>query len=217
MKKIVLGFAALALIFGVTSCASTGGGDDLAMPEGLEDLQVEETASLPYTAVDEAVTGDSYNTLSSLGSGVTIVVNQDISKDPPVDVQGAAVSVVELYGEKCLMVTPNFGPEIRVAFKFDEPISAEGLKTLKYSVTGFDGDAGAYNCGIMYEDMNGAEHLASFYLSSIASDAWTDVTADVTADEQWGNNFNASRKVIAVQFWSGSKEPLFIKGLELSK
>lgn len=215
MKKVLVSIASLALVFGIMSCASTGTeeSDDLAMPEDMAMFQSEDTG-LPYVSTGEKLTNDSCNTLSSIAP-VEIVVDKDVSKDPAVEVQGASVEVVELFGEKCLKVTPNYNPEIRIAFLFKEPVSAANLKTIKFSVCGFDGGAGAYNCGLMYKEMNGAEHNASFYLSDISSEYWTDFTGDLVLDEQWGNKFNAEKEIIAIQFWSGDKGPLFIKGISL--
>jgi len=216
MKKILVAFASAALVFSMVSCASTKAEDDLGMPSELAALQDEEEAKPEFESAGRALASNDGNNLAAVAP-VTIVFDKDISKNPAVDVQGADVVPGVYLGEECVQITPNYNPEIRVAFVFDTPVSAADVKGIKFSVAGFDGGAGAYNCGVMYEDMSGAEHRASFYLSDIAADAWTDVTANLLTDEQWGNNYSADKKIIAVQFWSGDKGPLYLKGLEFTK
>lgn len=217
LKTILFMMATMLIATSFFSCAKKEAKQE-EMPDELAFLQqAEKPATIEYKETGEAVTGASCNNLASTVGNVTIVVDKDISKAEPVPVNGANVSVVEYLGEKCLRITPNFNPEIRVAFVLDTPTTVGDIKTLKFSVAGFNGGSGAYNCGLMYDTMNGNEHAASFYLSDIKADAWTDVTADLATMEQWGANFGTDKTIIAIQFWSGDKGPLYIKGLELAK
>jgi len=214
MKKIVLALASAALVFGMVSCAS----NDVEEDEADFSMFVEEEEAPTWTATGEKLTGDSCNTLAAdTGVGVTIVVDKDVSKGGT-EVQGAEVEVVEYLGEKCLKVTPNFNPEIRIAFVFDEPITTEAFSGIKFQCAGFDGGPGAYNCGLMYAEGNGgAEFPMSFYMTDISSTEWIDFSANLVADEQWGKNYDPAKKIQAIQFWSGDKGPLFIKGLSFVK
>ena len=213
MKKFITVLAGAALVLGLVSCGSTKvkEDDDLSMfmasePEGPE-----------FTASKDSIE-DACKALSeALGVGVKLVVDKDMSKADAPEVKGATATMGTYLGEKCVKITANFNPEIRFAFVLDKPVPCKDLKKLKFSVAGFDGGAGAYNCAFMYEEMNGAEHKGSFYLSDIATDAWTDVEADLVADEQWGNNYKASNEVQIIQFWSGDKGPIYVKGLTVTK
>ncbi|MCR4736473.1 MAG: hypothetical protein K5829_15865 [Treponema sp.] len=214
MKKIVLALASAALVFGMVSCAS----NDVEEDEADFSMFVEEEEAPAWTATGEKLTGNSCNTLAAdTGVGVTIVVDKDVSKGGK-ELQGAEVEVVEYLGEKCLKVTPNFNPEIRISFVFDEPITTEAFSGIKFACAGFDGGAGAYNCGLMYaEGDGGAEFPMSFYMTDISSSEWIECNANLVANEQWGNRYSPSKKIQAVQFWSGDKGPLFIKGLSFVK
>ena len=213
MKKIVLALASAALVFGMVSCASTQAEDESDFS-----MFVDEDDGPTWTATGEKLTNDACNTLAAdTGVGVTIVVDKDISKGGK-ELQGAEVEIVEYLGEKCLKVTPNYNPEIRIAFVFDEPITTEKFSGIKFACAGFDGGAGAYNCGMMYaEGDGGAEFPMSFYMTDISSSQWIECNANFVADEQWGNRYSGSKKIQAIQFWSGDKGPLFIKGLSFVK
>lgn len=213
MKKIVLALASAALVFGMVSCASNDVEDETDFS-----MFMTEDEGPTWEATGEKLTGNSCNTLAAdTGVGVTIVVDKDISKGGK-EVLGAEVEVVEYLGEKCLKVTPNFNPEIRIAFVFDKPITTEQFKGIKFACAGFDGGPGAYNCGIMYaEGDGGAEFPMSFYMTDISSTEWLECNANFKTDEQWGNRYAPDKEVQAIQFWSGDKGPLFIKGLSFVK
>lgn len=222
MKKIVLTLASAALVFAMVSCASNEAveEDDLAAPD-LSFMEVEEDTSIAYTSLNEAVTGNSCNSLAAdTGVGVSIVVDKDLSKDPAKDVLGASLEVVEYLGEKCLRVTPNYNPEIRLAYWFDEPISLEEFKTITFDIAGYDGGYGAYNMALVYEEgknPSSGEWAMSFYLSDIKADEWLSYSFDLVADEQWGQNFKSEKHIVGLQYWSGSKDALYIKNVGLKK
>ncbi len=212
MKKIAAVLAASAVLFGLISCGST----KVEEEDDFSFLTVEEEG--PEFVASKDSVDDACKALSeALGVGVTLVVDKDMSKASAPSVQGATATMGTYLGEKCVKITANYNPEIRFAFVFDEPVSCADLKKLQWSVAGFDGGNGSYNIAFMYEEMNGAEHKGSFYLSDIATDAWTDNTADLKADEQWGNNFKSENEVIMIQFWSGDKGPIYVKGLNILK
>lgn len=218
MKKIVMAVTAAALVFAAVSCSKKEAKADDSIPEGLEMFLAEDDGKPQWESTGEKLTGNSCNTLASdTGVGITIVVDKDVSKGGT-DLQGADVEVVTYLGEKCLKVTPNYNPEIRIAFVFDEPITTEEFKGIKFATAGFTGGGGAYNCGIMYAEGNGgAEFPMSFYFDEIKTDEWVTVDANFVENEQWGNNYAPDKKIQAVQFWSGDKGPLFIKGLSFTK
>lgn len=213
MKKLTAVLATAAVLFGLISCGSTSAeaDDDFSAFMTVEEEGPEFVAS--KESVDEICKALS----ESLGVGVTLVIDKDMSKASAPAVLGATATMGTYLGEKCVKITANYNPEIRFAFVLDKPVSCADLKNLKWSVAGFDGGTGAYNIAFMYEEMNGAEHKGSFYLSDIATDAWTDNVADLKADEQWGNNFKAENEVTMIQFWSGDKGPIYVKGLDVLK
>ena len=218
MKKIVLTLASAALVFAMVSCASKQADDDLGTPD-LSFLEVEEDGSIAYTELNEKVTGDSYNSLKAdTGVGVSIIVDKDLSKDPAKAVQGASVEAVEYLGEKCLRVTPNYNPEIRLMYWFDEPITMEKFTTFTFDVAGYEGGYGAYNFALVYEEgknPSSGEWAMSFYLNEIKADQWSSYSFDLVNDEQWGKNFDPSKHVVGLQYWSGDKGPLYIKNVGL--
>lgn len=212
MKKIATIFAATALVFGLMSCGSTKvEEDDLSM------FMTEEEEGPEFTASKDSIDDACAALSEALGVGVKLVVDKDMSKASAPDVKGATATMGTYLGEKCVRITANYNPEIRFAFVLDKPVSCADLKKIKFSVAGFDGGTGAYNAAFMYEEMNGAEHKGSFYLSDIAKDVWTDVDADLKADEQWGSNFSTEAEVTMIQFWSGDKGPIYVKGLTVTK
>jgi len=212
MKKIAAVLAAAAVLFGLISCGSTKVEED-----DLSAFMPAEAEGPEFTASNESVDVITKALSETLGVGVKLVVDKDMSKANPPDVKGATATVGTYLGEKCVKITANYNPEIRFAFVFDEPVSCADLMMVQWSVAGFDGGNGAYNLGLLYEDMNGAEHRASFYLSDIATDYWTDNTADLKFDEQWGNNFGKDKEITMIQFWSGDKGPIYVKGLNFLK
>ena len=214
MKKIVLALASVALVFGMVSCASKQAEDEADFS-----MFVEEDEGPTWEATGEKLTNDACNTLAAdTGVGVTIVVDKDMSKASNPVLQGAEVEIVTYLGEKCLKVTPNYNPEIRISFVFDQPITTEQFKGIKFACAGFDGGAGAYNCGLMYaKGDGGAEYPMSFYMTDISSTEWIECNANLKTDEQWGNRWAPDKEIQAIQFWSGDKGPLFIKGLSFVK
>jgi len=224
MKKIALALASAALVFGLVSCASKAATTDeeIGAPEGLE-LLTEETEGPTWEDTGKKVTGNSCNTLAAdTGVGVTIVVDKDISKDG-IEVKGASVEIVKYLGEECLKVTPNYNPEIRVSFVFDEPISLEAFSKIAFEVAAGSDDGnggfGVYNCGVMYAERTsaGGEYPMCFYGTDCSSSEWLGGAWDLVEEGQWGSSLDKSKKVQAIQFWSPIKGPLMIKGLSLIK
>ena len=213
MKKIVLALASVALVFGMVSCASKQAEDEADFS-----MFVDEDEGPTWEATGEKLTNDACNTLAAdTGVGVTIVVDKDISKGGK-ELQGAEVEIVTYLGEKCLKVTANYNPEIRIAFVFDHPITTEKFKGIKFACAGEDGGAGTYNCGLMYaKGDGGAEFPMSFYMTDISTTEWIECNANLVTDEQWGNRYAPDKEIQAIQFWSGAKGPLFIKGLSFVK
>lgn len=165
----------------------------------------------------DPVKSTSGNNLASLGN-VTISVDKDYSKKTPAALKGATVEETEYLGEKCVKATKNSKGELRLSFMFDEPVPASDLKFLKYSIAGFKGYDGHYNIGVMYEDMGGAEHKMSCYTSKyVKKDEWSTWTYDLKWDEVWGKNFDPSRKIIGIQFWSNMTSTVYLKDIELQK
>ncbi|NLC92915.1 MAG: hypothetical protein GX677_05550 [Treponema sp.] len=216
MKKVLIIATGIALVLGLTSCVSN---DDLSgMPDDLGMFQSAADDKPVYELLNEKVGPTSCNTLATTIGACTIVVDKDTSWKDIKSVKGADVEVVEYLGEKCLRVTSNYNTEVRVAFVLDKPTSLKGYKNLKFSIAGFEGVPGTYNCGLLYTDTNNnGERKASFYLSDSKKDAWTDVSANLVSSEQWGNNFNDSRTLYCIQFWTSATKAIYIKGLSLTK
>lgn len=219
MKKMALVVASAALVLGLVSCASNKEVDeveDLGAPEGLE-LFIEESDGPVWEDSENKLSSETGNTLKAdTGVGVTLVVDKDVSKNG-IEVKGGTVEAVKYLGEECLKITPNFNPEIRFAFVFDEPVSAGDFKGMTYSIAGFEGGIGSFNVGVMYEEMQGTEHMASFYLGETLVDEWSEYEFILAEDEQWGSNYSADKKIIAIQLWSGDKGPIFLKDVSLTK
>lgn len=170
--------------------------------------------------LEEKVTNETGNNLKkTTGDAVTIVVNKDTSFKSGDAVKAPSCKVVEFKGEKALKIRANYNNEIRCAFVFDEPLSAEGFTKLHFKIAGpFTGDGGAYNIGLLYTEAKGSgERIGSFYSSHITDDDWTTVDIDLKADELWGNNFTADKKIYCLQFWAGGQKFIYVKDLELTK
>lgn len=171
-----------------------------------------------YTVLDEPVTGASANSLASTIGAVSIVVSQDLSYTDPVAVKGATVELVDFHGKKALRVTKNANSEIRISFLLDKPSSLAGYKTLEFSVAGFAGWEGSYNCGLLYTAAKDTgERTGSFYLGRILKDEWVTVKADLVKDEQWGNNFSEDKTLYCLQFWTNQSKYIYISDLALKK
>ena len=223
MKKIALTIAAMALVFASVSCSKKQAAKTDEMPADLAMFQTEEDDGPTWEATGEKLTGDSCNTLAAdTGVAVSIVVDKDLSKDG-IEVKGADVEVVEYLGEKCLKVTANYNPEIRVSFAFEKPITLEAFSKIKFDVAAGSDDGnggfGVYNCGIMYADgrPEGGEYPLAFFGTDCSSSEWLGGEWDLVTEGQWGSSVDKTRPVQAIQFWSGIKGPLFIKGLSLVK
>lgn len=216
MKKSLIITTIVAVLLGFTSCVSN---DDLSeMPDDLAMFQSSPDEGPVYKSLSEKVTPTTCNTLATTIGSCTIVVDKDTSWKDIKSVKGADVEVVEYLGEKCLRVTSNYNTEVRVAFVLDKPTSLKGFKNLKFSIAGFEGVPGTYNCGLLYTDYNNnGERTASFYLSDTKVDSWTDVNASLVSDEQWGNNFNNSRTLYCIQFWTSATKAIYIKDITLTK
>lgn len=158
------------------------------------------------------------NLADSIGA-VTVVIDQDSTLSPPRPRDGATASVVEFDGKQALKVTRNSNGEVRVAFNLKQPAKLGDYKTLEFSIAGFNGYEGHYNCGLFYtENKPGAtEKLASFYLSNCLKDKWTTVSVDLKSDEQWGKSYSPDRELFGIQFWSDKARTLYISGLTLKK
>lgn len=221
MKKIALTLAAAALVFVSMSCSKKAKTEEV--PADFAMFQEEEDSGAKWEATGEKLTGNSCNTLAAdTGVGVTIVVDKDISKGGT-EVLGADVEVVEYLGEKCLKVSANYNPEIRVAFVFDKPITLEAFSKIKFDVAAGSDDGnggfGVYNCGIMYADgrPEGGEFPLAFFGTDCSSTQFLGGEWDLVTEGQWGSSVDKTRQVQAIQFWSGIKGPLFIKNLGLVK
>lgn len=170
------------------------------------------TTVLPVSQVD----GTAGNKLADTLGSVAIVVDTDHSWKNVKALSGAQLEVVEHMGRQALKVTKNSRGEIRVAFLLEKPASMEGVSTLSYSVAGFSGWDGSYNCGLLYSDVQvSGERKGSFYVSRIAVEEWVDVEADLVKDEKWAKNFGTDKELYCIQFWSNSGKELFISDLAL--
>jgi hypothetical protein len=218
MKKLLVIASLLALLVGMSACVSS-------KKDAKDSTAPEPAAAAPAAApapeaivLDEAVGPTTANTLADTVGSVTIDWKNNLAAIDKFPIKGANVKVVEYLGRKAIKVSPNFNNEIRVAFLFDKPTKLGAFKTINFSVAGFEGGEGAYNCGIVYtEKGSGAEHPGSFYLSSIATASWTDVKADLVQNEKWGNNYSPDREAYMIQFWSGSSKPIYITDVSFSK
>lgn len=169
------------------------------------------------TALDEAVGPASGNSLAESLGTATVVADKDTSFVSNDAVKGATVQMVSYLGKKALKVTKNARNEIRIAFVLDKPASATGKTSLQFSVAGFDGWEGSYNCGLLYADgaKPSGERAGSFYVGRVRKDAWTPVAVNLSFDEQWGKNFSPDKAIYCIQFWSNSSKVLYISDLGL--
>jgi len=174
-------------------------------------------AAVAETILDEPVGPSSGNSLADSLGPVTIVVDKDTSFTSSDAVNGASVQMVQYLGKKALKVTKNNRNEIRIAFVFDKPVTAAGRTSLQFSVAGFDGGEGSYNCGLLYAAgaKSSGERAGSFYVGRIQKSNWTPITANLSFDEQWGKNFAPDKEVYSIQFWSNSSKVLYIADLTL--
>jgi hypothetical protein len=207
MKQFLSVVAVLVLIAGMSACVSPGKAKEEA---------VEFQAAPEAVALKDPVTGASGNKLSGTVGPVTIVVDKDTSFTSNDAVQGATVQMVEFLGKKALKVTSNKKREIRVAFVLDKPKSVAGLSTLEFTVAGFSGGEGTYNCGLLYTSAKDTgERAGSFYVGRISDMEWTSVSANLGFDEQWGKNFSPDKELYCIQFWSGAGSTIYIADLAL--
>jgi hypothetical protein len=207
MKKILTVLAILSLVAGMAACVSPGKAKEKAV-----DFQ----AAPEAVALKDPVTGASGNKLADTIGPVTIVVDKDTSFTSNDAIQGATVQMVEFLGKKALKVTSNKRREIRVAFVLDKPKSVAGLTTLGFSVAGFSGGEGSYNCGLLYGvAKDNGERQGSFYVGRISDMAWTSVTANLAFDEQWGKNFTSDKEIHCIQFWSSAGSAIYIADLAI--
>jgi endoglucanase len=167
--------------------------------------------------LDEAVGPSSGNKLAESLGTATVVVDKDTSFTSSDAVKGASVQMVEYLGKKALKVTKNGRNEIRIAFVLDKPAKAAGYTSLQFSVAGFDGWEGSYNCGLLYADgaKPSGERAGSFYVGRVQKTAWTAVAANLSFDEQWGKNFSPDKDIYSIQFWSNSTKVLYISDVTL--
>ncbi|MCR5188415.1 MAG: hypothetical protein K6C97_05720 [Treponema sp.] len=154
---------------------------------------------------------------ASVGTGVKLVTDLDMSKKKPAAIKNQSSADSEYAGASCIEVTSAKARLVRFAFVFDEPVSTDDLANLKFSMSGFNGYEGFWNMGLMYEDMNGGEHSISCYTANVRKEAWTDYNFDLTKDEKWNKAFKPGKKVIAIQFYSDQTKTVYIKDVELIK
>lgn len=154
---------------------------------------------------------------SAFGTGVTIVVDKDMSVKGTPELSGATIEEVEYEGQKCLKVTKNSKGEIRCSFVFDTPISCANLNKIKFSVSGFDGWDGYYNFGVFYTSDGKKDPVGSFYIGTVSEKKWSTFEKSLVGAEQWGNNFSKKKEVAFVQFWSNNSDVVYIKDLSFIK
>lgn len=171
-----------------------------------------------FTAValfaDPVTSSTGNNIEASFGTGVTIVVDKDMSSKSKVELSGATVEEVEFAGEKCLKVTKNSKGEIRVSFVFDTPISCADLNKIKFSVAGFEGWEGYYNFGIYYPNDGKKDPVGSFYVGNCSKDKWSTYEKSLIGAEQWARNFSKKKEVEFIQFWSNNTDVIYIKDVD---
>jgi hypothetical protein len=207
MKQFLSIFAALVLVAGMSACVSQG---------KEKEKTVEFQAAPEAVALKDPVTGASGNKLAETIGPVTVIVDKDTSFTSNDAIQGATVQMVEFLGKKALKVTSNKRREIRVAFVLDKPKSVSGLTSLSFSVAGFSGGEGTYNCGLLYTvAKDTGERLGSFYVGRISDMAWTSVSANLAFDEQWGKNFSQDKEIYCIQFWTGAGSVIYIADLAI--
>jgi endoglucanase len=172
--------------------------------------------STPEVILSETVGPESGNTLAQTVGPVTIVVDRDTSFTSNDAVKGATVQMVEFLGKRAIRVTKNNRNEIRIAFVLDKPAMAAGHTSVRFSVAGFDGWEGSYNCGLLYGWANErGERAGSFYVGRVSKTAWTPVQANLSLDEQWGRNFSPDKEIYCIQFWSNQTQVLYITDLAI--
>jgi hypothetical protein len=211
VKKIIAFILFLAFSMGLTACVSTN-----KTPAYTPPVVKEKTAGPEAIPLDEPVTGTSVNTLADTLGPVIITVDKDtsyVSNDP---LQGGAMRMVKYLGKEALEVTANKYNEIRVAFVPDKPVSLKGYSTLSFSVAGFEGWDGIYNCGLLYTDAKSSgERLGSFYVSRISPKEWVSVKANLVKNEVWEKNFSESRVLYCIQFWTNQAKKIYIADVSL--
>jgi hypothetical protein len=211
MKNIIAFLVILAFMAGITACISSDKGTGFTPP-----VVTKKTDEIEAVALDEPVTNTSVNSLAETIGPVTITVLNDTSYTSNDPIQGGKMRMVEYLGKKALEVTQNDHNEIRVAFVPDKPASLAGYSTLSFSVSGFEGWDGVYNCGLLYtEAKESGERLGSFYVSRISPREWTSVEADLVKNEVWGNNFSEDKVLFCIQFWTNQAKKIYIAGLAL--
>lgn len=216
MKKNVLAMAAIAVIFGLVSCASTESESEvIEAPEGFE-AEVEDDGLLH---LDYKYIGIAKGTTANKLKNVNIYANKDYSKAVPLDIFCDDPEEVEFCGSKCVKLNSNGDGNIRVMWLFDKPIEAKSLKTFKFSVAGLDVDnEWTWNIALMYNDSPaaGQEHGTAMYTSHMSTTAWTDTEIDLPTNEGlWGNAFKPEGEIIGIQLFYGGRDPIFIKDLEV--
>ena len=211
MKKNITFSVNLVFLAGMTACVSTSKSTDFTPP-----VVPEKPAGPEVIALDEPVEGTSVNNLAETIGPVTITVQKDTSYTSNDPIAGGKIRMVEYLGKKAIEVTQNNNNEIRVAFVMDKPASLAGYSTLSYSVAGFQGWDGSYNCGLLYtEAKSSGERLGSFYVSRISPTEWVSVNADLVKNEVWGKNFSADKVLFCIQFWTNQAKKIYITDLSL--
>ncbi len=223
MKKNIVFFVTFALVIWMAACVSA----DKSTKEITDTKSEESTTYTPpvvtekttvpqVIALDEPVGGASVNDLADTIGPVTVVVDKDTSYTSSDPIQGGSMRMVEYLGKKALEVTGNNHNEIRIAFVLDKPASLAGYSTLSFSVAGFEGWDGIYNCGLLYTDAKSSgERIGSFYVSRISAKEWVSVEADLVKNEVWGKNFSGDKVLYCIQFWTNQAKKIYITDLSI--
>lgn len=219
MKKVLLSLIIVSLIVCSVSAKPKKKSKKLEEPTDFSLFMEPAETPVPYKALKEKVNGNTCNTLEKdTGAKVSLVVDKDYSKEEPLDLLGADITVAEVYGKKCLRITANYNPEIRFAIMFDKPVSLKDINHMKFSICGIDGGSGSYNFSLMYADMaSNGEKTLSCYSGDVSKAAWTDYNLDLAADEIWGNKFSNNKEIIGIQLWTGDKGPIYMTDISLTK
>lgn len=206
MKKLSFYLSFGLLLCLVISCAST---------EKVVKADESEETGAAGTIVFADIPGNTGNLLEERFGSIKIVVDTEVVTTKLKRLSGATVEAVEFAGKPALKVTPNSKKEVRVAFLLEEPAALTGITTLRFSVAGFQGWEGHYNCGLFYTSKTGSDYKGSFYVGSILENDWTTVEANLKTKEQWGKNFSENNELYCIQIWSGNNKTMYITDLTL--
>ncbi len=163
-------------------------------------------------------TGADGNTLASTVGPVDLILDSNITKDPPETRSGAIATVETFDGLQAVRVTKNSSNEIRFVFKLQTPVVLTRYGTLSLKIGGVELWNG-YNIEILYDEVSGADRVGSFYQGGNSNvTTWTTLTRDLTGDEIWGTNFNQTRLIYGIQFYTDvpTAQQVYITDLALT-